>query len=417
MKRSRLAGSAASALARNRSRTAFMTLGTLIGVTALIVVVAYGRGTENAVLDNFSRMFSGSTIMLSSGGASQGGPHGAPANTLTLDDLDAIAAAVPEVELIDPMLTAGGLDIAFEGTSLRLEVAAHSENHPAVWNRGAARGAYFGRDDVGRSARVAVVGEKLVAELFGGIDPIGEMIRIGDVPFEVLGVLEPVGIDPHGIDRDREVHVPITTSMRRLLNVDYVGGAKLAVDDRADLQSVVLEIENILRPRHGLGEREPNDFRMFTPVQVEAMIQSGNRVFTLFLPLVAAVSIVVGGLVVANLMLMGVHERRAEIGLRKAVGAKPRDISAQFLLESAAVTGLGGVLALGAGFAILRLLGGASVVARGMGETPSGAETVPFTLPWEVALSGVAIAVLVGLVAGVVPARRAAGLDPVETLR
>jgi putative ABC transport system permease protein len=393
-----------------------MMLGTLIGVTALTVVVAYGRGTEEAVIDNFSRWFGGSTVLLSSGGASMGGPHGAPTNTLKLEDLEAIEGSIPEIEATDPMLI-GDLDVVYEGASARLTIAGHSENHPHVWNRGAMSGDYFGREDLDRSNRVAVVGEKLIDELFAGADPIGELIRIGNVPFEVIGVLDPIGMDPHGIDRDREIHVPVTTSMRRLLNVDYIAGAKFSVAQDTNLEDVTFAIEAILRPRHGLADREPNDFTMFTPVQVENMIQSSNRVFTLFLPLVAAISILVGGIVVANLMLMSVNERRSEIGLRKALGAKRRDISAQFIFESTAVTGMGGLLALALGFVVLRLLGGASGVARSMGEAPEGAATIPFGLPWEVALLGIGAAVLVGLVAGVVPARRAADLDPIQTLR
>ena len=160
---------------------------------------------------------------------------------------------------------------------------------------------------------------------------------------------------------------------------------------------------------------------MITPVQVEEVVQSSNRVFTLFLPLIAAISILVGGIVVANLMLMSVNERRAEIGLRKAVGAKTRDIWTQFMFESASVTALGGVLALGLGFVVLRLIGGVSGTVRGAEIESAGAQTVGETialgLPWEAAVLGVGAAIVVGLIAGVVPARRAAELDPVQTLR
>jgi len=418
MKTGRMVGSAFGALGRHKLRTAFMTLGTLIGVTALTVVVAYGRGTQDAVMDNFSRMFGGSTIMLMSGGPSMGGPHAAvgPTTTLTLDDVDAIQAAVPEVVAWDPFQMLGEFDVVYDGASEPIVIMGHSETHEEVWGRGVSSGTYFGRDDVERSARVAVVGETLVSEIFGGADPVGETIRIGTVPFEVIGVLDPMGVDPHGIDKDREIHVPITTGMRRLTNVDYITAAKLSVTTSADLDAVTLRVTDVLRPRHALGEGEPNDFQMITPVQVQGMIASGNRVFTVFLPLVAAVSILVGGIVVANLMLMSVNERRAEIGLRKAVGAKRRDISAQFLLESVAVTALGGVLALGLAFVALGHLG-VSAIARGMRASDPAAATVGLGLPWQVALLGIGIAVAVGLVAGVVPARRAANLDPVQTLR
>jgi putative ABC transport system permease protein len=185
--------------------------------------------------------------------------------------------------------------------------------------------------------------------------------------------------------------------------VDHVVGAKLGVREGVDIDNTVLEITDVMRQRHSIGPSQEDDFAMFTPTQVHERAKSMNRVFTLFLPLAAAVSIIIGGLVVANLMLMNVQERKAEIGLRKAVGARPRDIRLQFLAESAAVTGLGGVCALAAGFGLLQLL--AHVL------------NTPRDLAWSTALLGLVCAVTVGIVAGVAPARRAALLDPVQTLR
>ena len=419
MKRSRLIRSAAVSLRTHRLRTFFMTLGTLIGITALTVVMAYGRGTRDAVLDNFNRVFGGSTIMLMAGGGSMGGPHDrGPTATLTLEDLAAIQRDVPEIIAFDPLQLLGAFDVVYDGESSSIMITGHSDAHEIVWKRGVSAGTYFGPDDVAQSARVAVVGEKLIDEVFGGRDPVGESIRIGNVPFEVIGVLDPFGIDPHGVDLDREIHVPITTAMRRLTNVDYLTSVKLAAVESADLDAVMLAVTDVLRPRHGLTDREPNDFQMITPVQVEGMIESGNRVFTLFLPIVAVVSIVIGGVVVANLMLMAVNDRRSEIGLRKAVGAKARDISAQFLIESAAVTTLGGVLALVLGFAVLRSMGSVTQIAQSIGDPETeAAARVALSLPWDVALLGFGTAVAVGLLAGVLPARRAASLDPIETLR
>ena len=243
----------------------------------------------------------------------------------------------------------------------------------------------------------------MVRELFGGADPIGLQLRIGSVPFQVIGVLDSMGIDPHGWDRDNEVIIPFTTMMRRVLNVDYLGSAKILAEEGTDLSAAVESIEALLRERHSLAEDELNDFSMITPVQVEEMVASMNRIFTLFLPLLAGVSLLIGGIVVANLMLMGVNERRSEIGLRKAVGARDRDVWLQFLLESALVTVAGGVLALLVGAAGLAVIGGAM----------EGVSVVP----WEAATLGLLAAVAVGLLAGVFPARRAAALEPVETLR
>jgi putative ABC transport system permease protein len=296
-----------------------------------------------------------------------------------------------------------GADAVFNGKSRRLRVSGHSEAAEIVWNRSVTRGSYFTAADVASAARVALIGEVAARELFPGRDPIGEQIRIGTVPLQIVGVLEHAGIDPHGIDQDDEIIIPITTMMRRVLNVDHVIGAKIGFASGTDLDNAVLEITDLMRKRHSIGPDQQDDFAMFTPTQVQQRVQSTNRVFTLFLPLAAAISIVIGGLVVANLMLMSVQDRKAEIGLRKAIGARPRDIGLQFVAESAAVTTLGGVSALAFGFVLLQVL------AHVFG--------TPRTLQWSTALLGLACAVTVGIIAGVAPARRAASLEAVQTLR
>jgi len=405
MKTSRVIGSSLRTMNRNKLRTFFMMLGTLIGVTALTVVMALGQGTQDAVLTGIQRMFSGSTILLNAGsGMMDGGPHGAgPETTLVPEDIAAIEAEIPAVDMADPMQGAGTREVVFEGHASDVRVLGHSHTSPEVWNRGAGRGSYFAEDDIRRSARVALIGTTVVTDLFDDTDPIGQQIRIGTVPFEVIGVLEPFGIDPHGMDKDNEVHVPYTTVMRRLRNVDYIASAKIMVDPKADLQATVFAIEDLLRERHRLAATEASDFSMITPVQVEEMVESANSIFGVFLPIVAIISIIVGGVVVANLMLLSVNERRHEIGLRKAIGARTRDVWWQFVLEATAITTVGGVLAIGLGLLILEF-----VKLHGMSD---------FVFPWSVTLVGLGTAIGVGLVAGALPARRAARMDPIDALR
>jgi putative ABC transport system permease protein len=382
-----------------------MMLGTFIGVLALTVVVAIGQGTRDAVLGNIERMFAGSSILLTAGGGGMmGGPRGAgPTTTLTIDDLEVIQSTVSGIQVWDPMVQVGSREVVHQGISSTVRVLGHSARHEEVWNRGVSRGAFFGEAEVRSSARVALVGETLARDVFQGADPIGLQLRIGTVPFEVIGMLDSMGIDPHGWDRDNEVIVPYTTAMRRLMNVDYIGTAKIVAENDTDLDAAVLAITGLLRERHALAEDEPDDFHMITPVQVREMVGSINRVFTLFLPLVAGISLLIGGIVVANLMLMGVNERRGEIGLRKAVGARARDIWVQFLLESSLVTVSGSLLALAVAAGVLAL------IARGM--------EIPSIMPWEAATLGLGAAVVVGLIAGVAPARRASQLDSATTLR
>jgi putative ABC transport system permease protein len=405
MKTSRMIGSSLRTLSRNRLRTFFMMLGILIGVTALTVVMALGRGTQDAVLHQIERMFSGSAIILNAGsGMLGGGPHGSgPTTTLLPSDIDAIETEIPAILAADRLQATGMSEVLFEGRVSDVRVNGHSDTSPEVWNRGASRGSYFTQEDVAVSARVALVGTTTARALFGDTDPIGQQIRIGSVPLEVIGVLEPFGIDPHGNDKDDEIHVPYTTLMRRLRNVDYIAASKILVDPHADLDSTVLAIEGLLRERHRLAPDEPNDFHMITPAQVREMVASSSRTFGTFLPIVAFISIIAGAVVVANLMLLSVNERRQEIGLRKAIGARTRDVWLQFLLESTAVTTAGGVLAIGAGILILQF-----IRLHGLAD---------FVFPWPVTLVGLGIAILVGLASGVLPARRAARMDPIDALR
>ena len=400
----RILASGMRMLQRNPLRTFFMMLATFVGVCALTLTLAFGRGTQREMLDRVERMLGGWSMFVMAGGTRMtGGPRAAAVTTLTVDDVRAIVDQLPEVRLADPLVAAGLRDVVYGGRNRQVRIEGHAETAEVVWNRSVTRGSYFGEAHVAGAARVALIGEVVARELFDGGDPIGEQIRIGSVPFEVIGILEPVGIDPHGLDKDDEIVIPISTMMRRVANVDYIFGAKLIVSPGTDFNRTEREIREILRRRHGLLPDQADDFSTHTPDQVRHMVHSANRVFAVLLPIIAGVAIVVGGLVVAALMLMAVHERRSEIGLRRAVGAMPRDIRLQFLVESAAVCTLAGVLAVLTGYVTLK-----AVVVHG-GSAPG--------MPWSAALLGLAIAVVVGVVAGVWPALRAARLDPVQTLR
>lgn len=404
MKTRRLFRHGLRSMGRHKVRTFLMMLGTLVGVAALTVVVALGRGAERQMMDRLDVIFSGRSILLMSAGAGMAGPRpDGQVQPLNLEDVEAIQAAVPAVAVADPVLSIRAREVSYQGESRELLIFGHSERADVVWSRGVTRGRFFTVADVAQSARVALVGETVVEELFGGRDPVGEQIRIGAVPFQVIGVLQSVGLDPHGLNRDNEVHIPVSTAMRRLANVDFIGMVKLLVAEDQDLDATVFQIQDLMRERHALTEDEPDDFHLVTPVQVQDTLRATNRVFTVFLPLLAGLSILIGAIVVANLMLMSVNERRAEIGLRKAVGARNRDIWGQFLLEATVVTALAGVVALAVGYGVVRLL-----------ERLAG---MPGSVSPGVAALGLGASVLVGLVAGVLPARKAAGLEAVATLR
>jgi putative ABC transport system permease protein len=261
----------------------------------------------------------------------------------------------------------------------------------------------FDREAVRSLSRVALVGTNVVRELFGGRDPLGEQILVGNVPFRVLGILEPMGTDIHGSDRDNEIVVPISTLMRRLLNVDYITGVKLIIRDNRQTDATVNNIRAILRERHRLAPAESDDFSILTPVQIREMVAQSGRIFSLFLPLIAAISLLVGGVILANLMLISVNERTEEIGLRKALGARSRDILWQFVMEAGVVAMIGGVAGV-----ILGLTGVQLLVLK---------IKLPFVISWPAITLGVILSAAIGMLAGILPARRAAALDPVKTLR
>jgi putative ABC transport system permease protein len=386
---SRLLGSSLRALGRHRLRTTFMALGSLIGVTALTFVLTVGAGAQRKLMETVRQLFGPSAIVVSSGGGFfLGGPRG-QASRLTLDDAAALAEALPEVESWDPMQT--------------VRLLGESERSERVWDRGVSDGEYFDAAAVTGSARVALIGQTVARALFRAEDPLGAEIQIGSVPFQVVGILDRLGTDIHGMDRDNEIVVPISTAMRRVMNVDTIRAVKLLVRDPERVDATAAEVTRVLRERHGLTEGQPDDFTLMTSAEVQRNVRTVRRVLFLYLPLVAGISLLAGGAVAATLMLTSVHARVGEIGLRRAVGARPRDIRLQFLAETA-VTAIGGGMvgvAIGTGLALYaagRLNLGVNVSAAAV-------------------LLGLALAGATGLLAGVIPARRAARLEPALAVR
>jgi putative ABC transport system permease protein len=392
-------------MARFKLRSGFMMLGSFLGVAALTLVLSVGEGAERKILATVRQLFGSSSILIfSGGGRMMGGPRSGGAR-MTIDDIEALARDIPAIEVWDPQ--------QFQRATVRsgdanatVRLLGQSERSERVWDRGVSSGEYFDAAAVASSARVALVGETVVRELFGTEDPLGAEILVGSVRFRVIGILEALGTDAHGMDRDDEVVVPISTAMRRVMNVDTIRAAKLLVKDPALVEATAREVRKILRERHGLGVSEgdqPDDFTVITAVQVQKMVARVQQVLFLFLPLVAGISLLAGGVVAASLMLASVNERIGEIGLRRAVGARPGDVHLQFLLETAVTTIGGGLLGLALGLAA------AQAVADRMG--------LDGIFSWKAIVLGLAAAAVTGFLAGVVPARRAARLQPADALR
>ena len=389
-------------MGRYKLRTLFMMLGSLIGIAALTFVISVGQLAQRKILKMVDLVFSDSTIVIHAGGAEiMHGPRGA-STRLTVADIQAIAQEVPGIADWDAQQSVS-MPVRHDDATDNAQILGESERSPRVWNRTASRGDFFDQTAVTGSARVAILGETVAKELFGNDDPLGAEVEIGSVPFRVIGILESWGTDPHGGDEDNVVVVPVTTLMRRLANVDKIGMAKLLINDPARGEEMKIQIEEVLRQRHSLSRGQPDDFNVLTATEVHRVVRQVQRVMFFYLPVVAAVSLVVSGIVSASLMLSSIHDRIGEIGLRRAVGAGSADIRVQFLLETATTIVLGGLGGIALGYLV------AEIAASRMHLGPAN--------PWIAAALGILASSLTGLLAGVLPALRAARLEPAEALR
>jgi len=377
-------------LARFKLRSFFMSIGVILGVATLVVGSTLGSGAEQKITDQINQMFGPGTIFIASA-------------ELKAPDLVAVADELDQVIDYGPRMMLGEKEISSVGISAQAGVAGYSANAEYVWNRSVTDGRFFSEADVERAARVALIGNKLEAELFGGYSAIGEEILVDSVPFEVVGILEPIGIDPHGEDRDMEVYVPYSTAQRRLANTDLVGMAKFVVRDADRVEEDAEEIAAVLRKRFNIAEGERDSFALYTSKYADASANRMKRMLKVYVALAAAIVLLVAAVVIASIMLVVVRERVAEVGLRKAVGATEGSIATQFLWESTTISLVSGVLGMAVGF------GAAAVFANLYGVTM---QLQPLGI--LIALGG---SIVVGIVSGILPARRAARLNPIEALR
>jgi len=402
MSTTRLLTHSLKVMSRYRLRSAFVMLGSLVGVAALTLVVSIGQGMEAKVMKTVGQIMGDSSILIMSGGSRMLGSPRAGASRLTIDDLTAVAAAVDGIDAWDPQQDIATV-VRYRDRTATVRIIGQSERGERVWARSMTRGGYFGAADVTAAARVAVIGETVARTLLGGDDPIDAEIRIGAVPFRVIGVLEPFGTDMHGMDRDNEISVPISALMRRLTNVDTVSGARLLLKDPSRGEQIAAEVTRVLRTRHALAADDPEDFRLMTAVEVRQMTTWVRRVLLVFVPLLAAVILLVAGIVAATLMLSSINERIGEIGLRRAIGASPGDIRLQFASETAVTIAVGGIGGL--------LVGDVATWAA------ASRLQLAHTFSWQALAVGLAAMVATGFLAGILPARRAARLQPADALR
>ncbi|AVT30054.1 MULTISPECIES: ABC transporter permease [unclassified Plantactinospora] len=383
---------ALDALRANRLRSMLTMLGVVIGVAAVVVLVAIGTGAKREVEQQVEGL--GSNLLVVVPGRLDFGA--APAvSRLSLADVEAVNRVVGDPRRVAVTVTSG--ETVRAGTrSAFTTVQGVLETTPEVFVRELDRGGYLTASDVDTSRRVAVLGSTVAGTLFGDREPVGQQVAIAGVRFRVIGVFAPLG-QSLGVDRDDEVHIPVTAA-HRLYGTQRIDGIAIKAPDREEIDDLGARVVAELTRRH-----PDTEFSAVTQEQILGVLGDILGVLTGVLAAIAGISLLVGGVGVSNIMLVSVRERTREIGLRKAVGARPRDIGVQFLLEAVLLTALGGVLGMALGV-------GAALLVAALSPVPA------VVTWWSLALSfGVSAAV--GIIFGVVPAQRAGRLDPVIALR
>jgi putative ABC transport system permease protein len=397
---------ATRALLRNKLRSFLTTLGIIIGVGAVIAMVALGEGAKAQVEESFHQMGTNLLVVLPGSSQSRGSRGGFGSQpTITWDDLDAIRTQVPSVRSAAPQLTTSR-QVVSEGQNWSTQIIGTTPEFFQIRSWKVGYGQPFGQPEVDGGAKVVVLGQTVVEKLFGGADPVGLAVRIKNVPFTIVGVLVRKGQSPFGQDYDDTAIIPASTFAAKIQGglSKFLSGQILVSAAPSDSTArAQQQISDLLRERHRLAPGVEDDFNIKNLAEIANARQDSSKTLTLLLASIAAVSLVVGGIGIMNIMIVSVTERTREIGLRMAVGAKRRHILAQFLVEALTLSVMGGILGVALGL----------LAAQRM--------SVSFGWPTLVRPDIIAISVgfsaAVGIVFGLYPARKASRLDPIEALR
>ena len=392
------------ALNRNKIRSLLTMLGIIIGVGAVITMVSLGQGAQKQVQDEIEAMGT-NTLWIRAGSRQAWGIRSGAGteNTLTATDFEAMAAECPTVRAASPSASIMA-QVVFGNQNWNTRIEGYNEQYPLLRNWKISRGNFFEESHVRTAARVAVLGQTVVDELFAGGDPVGQTIRVQNLPFRVTGVLDGKGSNAWGRDQDDVILVPYTTVQKKFQGgVLYVqSGIVGAVSARASYTAQE-QIRELLRQRHRLGPDQGDDFFIGNLSEFADAAKATNRVMTGLLASIAAVSLLVGGIGIMNIMLVAVSERTREIGIRMAIGARPGHVRVQFLAESVVLCLCGGLLGLALG------VGGSVAISRLLGW--------PTLISINSVIISFAFAAGIGIFFGYYPAHKAAGLDPIEALR
>jgi putative ABC transport system permease protein len=394
---------ALKALGRNKMRTALTMLGMIIGVAAVITMVALGTGAQTSIEAQIQSAGT-NMIIVSAGNFSSGGVRQGQGNASTLVPDDAVA-----------ITRLPGVQYGAAGSNTRGQVIAGNQNWgtqiqgtdvdlPLIRSWPTTQGAFFTPQDVTTASKVAVLGATVRDQLFGpDTNPVGQVVRIQNQPFTVAGVMASKGQSSVGQDQDDVVYVPYTTVMKKLKGVTFIQNVTVSASSAGEVSKVADNIATMLRVRHKIQPGDPDDFMVRTMEEMASVRKEATQTMTALLASIAGVSLLVGGIGIMNIMLVSVTERTREIGLRMAIGARGRDVLLQFLVEAVVLSLFGGSIGIALGFAL--------------------SQGVTFWMQWPTSVSPNAVAVAFGFAAatgvffGFYPARKAAALDPIDALR
>ena len=393
------------ALVRNKMRAVLTMLGIIIGVSAVIAMVSIGEGASASVqaqIDSF-----GTNLLFVSAGAQnvggvRSGTGDSGTNTLTVEDLDAIKREVPSVALVTPAVNARS-QLVFGNSNWNTSLQGVSEQHTDIRKWQIQSGEFFTDADVRTAARVIVIGQTISDNLFAGTDPVGQTLRVMNLPFRVVGVMSRKGQDAQGRDQDDIAFAPYTTVQKKVLGSPRVQIAYVSAISQDATYTAQSQITDLLRQRHKLDANVPDDFTVRNMTDIADAANATSKTMTILLACIAGVSLLVGGIGIMNIMLVSVTERTREIGIRMAIGARSSAVRSQFLIESVVLSLTGGMVGIALGVVVSLL--------------------IPAMLGWPTLVSMMAIvgsaifSVAVGVFFGYYPARKAAALDPIEALR
>lgn len=395
---------AIKALGNNKMRCFLTMLGVIIGVGAVISMLAIGQGSKNSIKAQISEMGS-NMIMIMPGGENRGGVRQSSDDMQTLkpSDYEAIVNQATSIANITPTVSSSGQWVN-GNNNYPSQAQGVNTQFLDIRQRTVADGEMFTEHDVKTAAKVCVLGKTLVDNLFpDGTDPIGKVVRFGSIPLTVVGVLDEKGYNTMGQDQDDMALVPYTTVMKRMLAIDYLQGIQASAKDEEQTEATIAELTDILRTQHKLRDDQEDNFTIRSMQELAQMISSTSSMMTILLACVAGISLLVGGIGIMNIMIVSVTERTREIGLRMSIGATGKDIMTQFLIEAVIISVTGGVIGI--------ILGSVSTLM------------IKLLAHWPVQIDGGSVVLsflvctIIGIVFGFYPAAKAAKLDPIEAIR